>query len=133
MSKKNAKVLDIGFGTGTLTTKLYENGYDVKNADDNYSERNVYYALLDYISGKIEEENMKAEKVYLLLQAMFSSPWALKDVIDELGIDDQNLLSNLQLWLTQGENEINQAEYLLDENPDEIKGRLLHVIDSSFH
>ena len=26
MSKKNAKILDIGFGTGTLTTKLYENG-----------------------------------------------------------------------------------------------------------
>ena len=26
MEKKNAVVLDIGFGTGTLTTKLYENG-----------------------------------------------------------------------------------------------------------
>ena len=26
--------------------EIYENSYDVKNADDNYSERNVYYALL---------------------------------------------------------------------------------------
>ena len=26
MSKKNAKVRDLGFGTGTLTSKLYENG-----------------------------------------------------------------------------------------------------------
>ena len=26
MKKANAVVLDIGFGTGTLTTKLYENG-----------------------------------------------------------------------------------------------------------
>lgn len=109
--------------------EIYENGYDVKNADDNYSERNVYYALLEYISSKIEEDSINANEVYLLLQAMFSSPWALKDVVDELGIDDQDLLANLGLWITQGDDEINQAEYLLDENPDDIKGRLLHVID----
>lgn len=29
MEKQNAIVLDIGFGTGTLTTKLYENGCSV--------------------------------------------------------------------------------------------------------
>lgn len=109
--------------------KLYENGYDVKNADDNYSERNVYYALLDYISRKIEEDKIEAEEVYFLLQAMFSSPWALNDVVEKLGIDDQDLTANLGLWITQAEDEINQAEYLLDVNPDDIKGRLLHVID----
>lgn len=109
--------------------KLYENGYDVRNADDNYSERNVYYALLEYISGKIEEDKIEAEEVYLLLQAMFSSPWALRDVVEELGIDDQDLIANLWLWITQADEEINQAEYLLDENPDDIKGRLLYVID----
>ena len=31
--KKNAKVLDVGFGTGTLTTKLYECGCDVYGQD----------------------------------------------------------------------------------------------------
>lgn len=109
--------------------ELYENGYDVKNTDDNYSERNVYYDLLEYISGKIEEDSIEAEDVCLLLHAMFSSPWALKDVIEELGIDDQDLATNLELWITQAEDEINRAEYLLDENPDDIKGRLIHVID----
>ena len=109
--------------------KLYENGYDVKNADDNYSERNVYYALLEYISGKIEEDKIEAEEVYILLHAMFSSPWALKDVVEKIGINDQDLTANLGLWITQAEDEMNQAEYLLDENPDDIKGRLLHVID----
>ena len=109
--------------------ELFENGYDIKNADDNYSERNVYYALLEYISGQIEEENIKAKEVYLLLQAMFSSPWALKDVMDELGISAQDLDANLNLWITQADDEMNQAEYLLDENPDAIKGRLLHVVD----
>ncbi|MCI8981970.1 MAG: DEAD/DEAH box helicase family protein [Hungatella sp.] len=109
--------------------ELHKNGYDVKNAGDNYSERNVYYALLEYISAKIGENSIEAEEVYLLLQAMFSSPWALKDIVEDLGIDDQDLKANLGLWITQADDEINQAEYLLDENPDEIKGRLLHVID----
>ncbi|KFN87180.1 class I SAM-dependent methyltransferase [Streptococcus equinus] len=33
LSKKNAAVLDIGFGTGTLTTQLYENGCKVYGQD----------------------------------------------------------------------------------------------------
>ena len=33
MTRKNARVLDIGFGTGTLTTKLYENGCEIYGQD----------------------------------------------------------------------------------------------------
>ena len=33
MEKQNAVVLDIGFGTGTLTTKLYENGCTIYGQD----------------------------------------------------------------------------------------------------
>ena len=33
MEKPNAAVLDIGFGTGTLTTKLYENGCTIYGQD----------------------------------------------------------------------------------------------------
>ena len=33
MEKENAVVLDIGFGTGTLTTKLYENGSTIYGQD----------------------------------------------------------------------------------------------------
>ncbi len=42
MAKENARVLDIGFGTGTLTTKLYENGCDVYGQD--FSERMIELA-----------------------------------------------------------------------------------------
>lgn len=42
MSKKNAKILDIGFGTGTLTTKLYENGCEVYGQD--FSEKMIELA-----------------------------------------------------------------------------------------
>ena len=33
LSKKNAKIFDVGFGTGTLTSKLYEQGCDVWGQD----------------------------------------------------------------------------------------------------
>ncbi|SFQ45380.1 putative AdoMet-dependent methyltransferase [Butyrivibrio proteoclasticus] len=42
MTKENAKVLDIGFGTGTLTTKLYENGCEVYGQD--FSQRMIELA-----------------------------------------------------------------------------------------
>lgn len=42
MEKPNAVVLDIGFGTGTLTTKLYENGCPIYGQD--FSERMIELA-----------------------------------------------------------------------------------------
>lgn len=42
MHKEKAAVLDIGFGTGTLTTKLYENGCDVYGQD--FSQRMIELA-----------------------------------------------------------------------------------------
>lgn len=43
MSKKNATVLDIGFGTGTLSTKLYKNSCTIYGQD--FSSRMVEIAL----------------------------------------------------------------------------------------
>ena len=43
MSKKNATVLDIGFGTGTLATKLYKNSCTIYGQD--FSSRMVAIAL----------------------------------------------------------------------------------------
>lgn len=42
MEKQSPTVLDIGFGTGTLTTKLYENGCCVYGQD--FSERMIELA-----------------------------------------------------------------------------------------
>jgi putative AdoMet-dependent methyltransferase len=33
MKKKKSRVLDIGFGTGVLTSKLYENGHQIDGFD----------------------------------------------------------------------------------------------------
>ena len=42
MEKQNATVLDIGFGTGTLTTKLYEQGCSIYGQD--FSSRMIEFA-----------------------------------------------------------------------------------------
>ena len=43
MEKQNATVLDIGFGTGTLTTKLYEHGCVIYGQD--FSSRMIDLAI----------------------------------------------------------------------------------------
>ncbi len=108
---------------------VHELSYEMRNADENYCERNVYFALLEFISTSIQHEEIEIQDVFKLLQAMFSSPWALKSVVDEQGIQDDDLVSNLTIWLSQAEDESSRVEYLLDEAPDEIKGRLIHALD----
>ena len=109
--------------------KLFEEAYEVKNSDDGYSERNVYSALLDYLAWKISEDEIKTKDVFILLQAMFSSPWALKDTVESLGIKDSDLIGQINLWVTQAEEELQQSDYFLNDNSDEIKSRILHVVE----
>lgn len=108
---------------------IQELPYEMGNADENYCERNVYFALLEYISSSIRHAEIEIQDVIKLLQAMFSSPWALKRVVDEQGILEDDLISNLTIWLSQSDDESSRVEYLLDEAPDEIKGRLIHTLD----
>lgn len=103
--------------------------YSMKNADENYCERNVYFALLEYVADAIQEDRLDMQDIFKLLQGMFSSPWALKHVLDDIEADDIELKKLLKLWISQAEDELAQIDYLMDENPDDIKGRLLKTAD----
>lgn len=103
--------------------------YTMKNADDNYCERNVYYALLEYVSSAIQDHNLDIQDIFKLLQGMFSSPWALARVLDEIESEEIELKALLKLWISQANDEFSQIDYYMDENPDEIKGRLLKTVD----
>ena len=109
--------------------KILEIPYEVKNSDDGYQERNIYNAILDYLSQKISEDAIKTKDIILILQAMFSSPWALEECVINLKIDDSDLLKDINHWVLQAEDELNQTDYFLNDAPDEIKSRLLHVVD----
>lgn len=103
--------------------------YQMKNLDDNYGERNVYDSLLEYIAFAMKEERIRTEDIFRLLQGMFSSPWALSNVIETLQIKDNELQSLVDLWVVQADEEAAQMDFLLDEEPEKIKGRLLYAID----
>lgn len=109
--------------------RLLEVPYSMSNADENYSERNVYFTLLEFISFNLSDGKIDVDDVFSLLQGMFSSPWALKSVLEKIGIENEELSMQLEIWIAQAENEIQQLEYLLNENPESIKGRLLRIVD----
>lgn len=108
---------------------LKEHPYWMKSMEDNYSENNVYYSLLGYISSAKERGRICTEDICRLLQAMFSSPWALSNVVETLGVKDDDLKALIDLWAVQAEDEIAQVDFFLDEEPDNIKGRLIYAVD----
>ena len=101
----------------------------MKNLEERYSERNVYFALLEHISAGINDESMTIRHAVQLLQAMFSSPWALENLVSNEDETDENLNALVNLWVMQAEDELACSDYLLDEAPEEINGRLLHALD----
>ena len=118
------------FITETLGIReLHALPYYMKSSEDGYSERNVYFALLEYIASGINDETLNMDDVTRLLQAMFSSPWALDSTLSDIKDLDDNLEALVKLWVMQAEDELEQVDYLMDEAPEEIKGRLLHALD----
>ena len=103
--------------------------YHMASSENGYSERNVYFALLEYISAGMNDETITIGNVTKLLQAMFSSPWALKSVLSSMYEEDDNLMALVDLWIMQAEEEMAQVDHFLDEAPEEIKGRLIYALD----
>ncbi|MBT2642457.1 class I SAM-dependent methyltransferase [Bacillus sp. ISL-41] len=100
MEKKNARVLDIGFGTGVLTSKLYENGHYIDGID--FSERMIALAqpkmpkanLIEWnIANGLPEEIKGKQYEYIV------STYALHHLTDE---EKGSFIKKLMLLLTEG-------------------------------
>lgn len=108
---------------------LFECPYEMASETECYNEENTYYSLLQYLEYALSNDQMDIATAEILLQAMFSSPWALFDAIREHGVTDEELLINARLWMAQAEDEIRMADILLDQEPDKIRGRLVRIAD----
>ncbi len=120
--------------------------YALQGSDVGFYEAETYEALLEYLNYLVSvgpNELKSFGMVSQALSAFFSSPWALSKVLDAhfhatgTPIDDvewssheprDNLIHNLQLWQQATQYEFDQMDALYDD-PELIKGRLLHVID----
>lgn len=108
---------------------LFACPYEMASETGCYNEENTYYSLLQYLKYALENGQTDVSAAETLLQAKFSSPWALLDTLREYGVADEGLLTNARLWRAQAEEEIRMADVLLDQEPDEIRGRLVRIAD----
>ena len=108
---------------------LFARPYEMASETECYNEENTYYSLLQYLKSALENGQTDVSVAEVLLQAMFSSPWALLDTLQEYGVTDEGVLTDARLWRAQAEEEIGMADILLDQEPDRIRGRLVRIVD----
>lgn len=108
---------------------LLECPYEMASEEECYNERNTYYALQQYLAYALENKQIDISIAEVLLQAMFSSPWALTSTMRKHGVEDEELSTNVRLWRAQAEDEIRKIDELLDQDPDRIRGRLVRIVD----
>lgn len=104
---------------------LTELPYVPCSSDDMYSESETIESVLNYLSNAGLEDSTAIH----IMNAAFSSPWALKSVVEKYGIQDEGITHNLSLWLNQAQNECRCCNTILDTSPENIKGRLLRCLD----
>ena len=100
MEKQNAVVLDIGFGTGTLTAKLYENGCSIYGQD--FSARMIELAAQKMPKANLYQGNFSQGLVKELLRQNYDfivATYSLHHLSDKQKI---TLLHTLRCCLNPG-------------------------------
>ena len=95
MEKPDAVVLDIGFGTGTLTTKLYENGCTVYGQD--FSARMIELALEKMPEAHLQQADFSkglAEPLQHQSYDFITATYSLHHLIDDQKIEFLQSLCN---------------------------------------
>ncbi len=118
----------------TPPRELIEKEYYPGTMNELYPEQDTLNALLDWLQREVFAKNIDLEKVVIpVIMAAYSSPWALLEkltALKEKNIDVSSTVIELtEQWAIAAETEFNNMNTYLDEDPDSIKGRLLHCID----
>ncbi len=103
--------------------------YSPKTLNENYNEIGVIQNLLAYLSNRGNNKEYVIRTAIPLLSALFSSPWALVEILNQLKIDDGILLDSAKTWKKQAAKEHELVNVALDEDPELIKGRLMIALD----
>lgn len=104
--------------------------YKPLTLDENYNESGAIQSTLSYLSERGEDDpDYVLSTAIPLLGALFSSPWAFEQMLDELHISDPILRESASDWKHQAESEHSLVNEALDEDPELIKGRLMQAMD----
>lgn len=93
--KENAKILDIGFGTGILTKKLYDDGYEIFGID--FSEKMIEIAREKMPSAKLLQYDFSKGPPKELENIQFDyiiSTYAMHHLEDKEKVDFINMIDN---------------------------------------
>ena len=100
LSTSSKTVLDIGFGTGTLTTKLYEHGCEVYGQD--FSDRMIELAQEKMPNAKLFQGDFSNGLVEPLLQQKYDVIIATYSLHHLTDLQKITFLKNLLLLLNEG-------------------------------
>lgn len=104
--------------------------YRPLSLNENYNEIGAIQNTLAYLSENGEDTEEYINEVAIpILAALFSSPWAYEEVLRRLEIHNAVLLEDAAAWRRQAENEHELVNFVLDEDPDMIKGRLMAALN----
>ncbi|WP_139490109.1 SNF2-related protein [Brevibacillus dissolubilis] len=114
--------------------QLIEQPYQMVTLNELYGEADAVDSLIEWLSSINNHTDSFVEKlVRPLLEAAFSSPWALQGrlhVLKSEGISiPEGLMDTIDSWTRAADRELLRVDELLDENPDEICGRLVRCLD----
>ena len=100
LSTSSKTVLDIGFGTGTLTTKLYEHGCEIYGQD--FSDRMIELAQEKMPNAKLFQGDFSNGLVEPLLQQKYDAIIATYSLHHLTDLQKITFLKNLLLLLNEG-------------------------------
>lgn len=111
-------------GTRLLPTRELETiTYDLDSNRNTY-ETLTYEALSDWIIAESKDCNLTTERnIRLLLESFFSSPWAFKECVTQLGAlhsFNQEVAENAARWAAYEDDIVNHIQEILDD-PDQFE------------
>lgn len=126
--KEKARILDIGFGTGVLTKKLYDDGYEIYGVD--FSERMIEIAKEKMPSSKLFQHNFSKDLPNELKNIKFDyiiSSYAMHHLIDE---EKRDFINELDKYLyNDGEIIIGDVAFKTRELLEKCKSKYIDCWD----
>lgn len=111
--------------------KFIPRSYSMIGSNELYGEADAIESLLDWLDTiKENSELFIANIAQPLLSRAFSSVWALRSKLESMTLNvPLEVMNAVSEWERAANIELMRVDDLLDSEPDDIRGRLIHALD----